>query len=416
VRPGWTRSNEETEIFGNDEAGKSSTKAATGSWRDCFQQLMVGDFLSPVFVGIAFRDIFPLGNIFTGTNWWVDRAGLLEQSFERWYAEVTGKDASDCNDAAKDKDDIGLCRRLGHLPVRSDLTKPGPWVPLLFINGTSVSTGRRILVSDIRVDCWQVQVDGKKDKSGGFLETAYDYVELRAPQRRDEDCAEAARDQKSPNGIPGKSELIDLRLSSAALMSARFPIISPHGIIRRADKGEEIVDSVVDGGYFENDGLATAADIVRELKGAGMDPIVIQIGNDPVDSALPRPGEKDTDGRRVDARPPIPTAQERSLFDEYTSIGRALYATRSGHEDGHLEYLRQTLNGEPVRIGLHEIPAPTPASASKVGPLCPSGVKGKASMKTVSMSWWLSQPVQAYLDAQLCTVQAEALMKVLRPN
>jgi hypothetical protein len=378
-----------TAWFGNDKASSSPKKAATGSWRDCFQQLMVGDFLSPVFVGIAFRDIFPIGNVFTGTNWSVDRAGLLEQSFERWYAQVVGEPVSDCNGSEKGKDDTGLCRRVGHL--WTDLILKSDWVPLLFINGTSVSTGRRILVSDVRIDCLQ-------DPDKGFLEISYDYTELRTASRQTEGCA---------NVDHGADDTLDLRLSSTALMSARFPIISPQGVIRHNDKSGEIVDSVVDGGYFENDGLATAADIVRELKSARLNPIVIQIGNDPVDLALPIPGHG------VDARPPIATSQERTLFDEYTSIGRALYATRSGHEDGHLDYLRQTLGSEPIRIGLHEITVPAPNSLSQPQPLCRSPVGQRTSMKTVSMSWWLSQPVQAYLDAQLCTGQADLLTAVL---
>ena len=35
-------------------------------------------------------------------------------------------------------------------------------------------------------------------------------------------------------------------------------------------------------------------------------------------------------------------------------------------------------------------------------------------MDTVSMSWWMSQPVQAYLDAQLCRKQAKRLSCVLK--
>jgi hypothetical protein len=49
--------------------------------------------------------------------------------------------------------------------------------------------------------------------------------------------------------------------------------------------------------------------------------------------------------------PPLPQA-ERGLFDSFTSIGRVLYATRSGHEDGHLDYLRGTLSGPLTRIGV----------------------------------------------------------------
>ena len=49
----------------------------------------------------------------------------------------------------------------------------------------------------------------------------------------------------------------DLRLSTAALLSARFPIISPAGVLRN-DADASFGDRVVDGGYFENSGLSTA--------------------------------------------------------------------------------------------------------------------------------------------------------------
>jgi len=35
-------------------------------------------------------------------------------------------------------------------------------------------------------------------------------------------------------------------------------------------------------------------------------------------------------------------------------------------------------------------------------------------MKFVSMSWWMSQSVQAYLDAQLCRPQMARLLCVLK--
>jgi hypothetical protein len=34
--------------------------------------------------------------------------------------------------------------------------------------------------------------------------------------------------------------------------------------------------------------------------------------------------------------------------------------------------------------------------------LCPRPVKEDGYMEFVSMSWWMSEPVQAYLDTQLC--------------
>jgi hypothetical protein len=413
--------------FRGDAPPSPASAKAKPSWRDCFQKLMAGDFLSPVFVGLTYRDLFPLGNPLTGMGIGEDRSGLLEQSFERWYQQMTGGRSSACGKG----DGSGLCRPLGHLPDRPDPTKPGDWIPLLFVNGTSVATGRRIIVSDVRIGC---VMDG--DPNHRFLEYSYDYRQLRDPGiRASVGCSD------TPGDPEGKE--IDMRLSTVALMSARFPVISTHGVIRDTDGN--IVDSVVDGGYFENDGLATAADIVRELKSKGLHPIVIRIVNEPdpkldqqpalkradmADSAsvykaqqakLPNPSNRILrDGEDELMFPPLPKAEERSLFDTYTSIGRALYATRSGHEDGHLDYLRGTLQGPLMRIGVDIVtPEQTQAASSTPAPMpvdsfCRSQVKTTTAMEFVSMSWWLSQPVQAYLDAQLCRPQIKRLVCVLK--
>ena len=39
---------------------------------------------------------------------------------------------------------------------------------------------------------------------------------------------------------------------------------------------------------------------------------------------------------------------------------------------------------------------------SAANPVCRREVNAAAKLENVSMSWWMSQPVQAYLDAQLC--------------
>jgi hypothetical protein len=415
--------------FRGDEPVASGKNGAGAdlSWRDCFQKLMAGDFLSPVFVGLTYRDMFPLGNPFNKEGFGEDRSALLEQSFERWYRQMTGGKSGSCS---RD-DDTGLCRRLGHLPDRADPNQAGEWIPLLFINGTSVDSGRRIIVSDVRIGCILPKND-LQEKDRRFLEFAYDYREMRDPDvRKNEQCSPELNDP------PGED--IDMRLSTVALMSARFPVISTQGIIR--DIKGKIVDSVVDGGYFENEGLATAADIVRELQIYGLHPVVIRIMNEPdpkidVESDLKSgdPGKTDDtarveaesrslssrvirDGETELARPPLPKAGERSFFDVYTSIGRALYATSSGHEDGHLAYLRETLKGPLVRIGVGGIDPPQPTSSASRAALtafCRSPVTQRTTMTFVSMSWWMSQSVQAYLDAQLCRPQMARLFCVLK--
>ena len=69
-----------------------------------------------------------------------------------------------------------------------------------------------------------------------------------------------------------------------------------------------------------------------------------------------------------------------------------------------MEYLRQTLQGRPlISIGVHAIEPGT-------GALCRSPVKQRTTMNVVSMSWWMSQPVQAYLDAQLCAPEIDQIL------
>ena len=50
---------------------------------------MAGDFLTPTFIGLAFHDMIPFGP-------WPDRATILEQSWERLFAD--GMDESATNE------------------------------------------------------------------------------------------------------------------------------------------------------------------------------------------------------------------------------------------------------------------------------------------------------------------------------
>jgi hypothetical protein len=353
---------------------------ASKSWRDCFQQLLAGDFLSAVAVGLAYRDNFPLGNPFTGRAFWSDRAILIEQAFERRYFDITGKGAVACTDASTD----GLCRRFGHHPDPAPSTA-GPWLPLLFINGSSVSTGRRILTSDVSAGDLVPNNPTDPTKTSPLIELGYDMNELRT---------------SAHNNVPkDKNEATtDMFLSSAATTSCRFPVISPQGLIR--DQNDKIVDGIVDGGYFENDGLDTATDVVRALQNAGLRPIVLRIVNEPIvpkgDDGKPNQPILPDDRKLKRLGPDLPKDSERALFDVYTSIARGLLATRSGHEDEEARNLNDALKPDSfIEIGVRPM-------KKTDSPVCRSTNTAEASMKIVSMSWWMSQPVQAYLDGQLC--------------
>jgi hypothetical protein len=355
--------------FGQPFAGPGKSYDPTKSWRDCFQVIMAGDFLSPIFVALAYRDSFPFNIPFTSRPAWADRAVLLEQAMERRYRRFTAEDhiPRSCADRPEPATPgyQGLCRPFGHHP---DAAMAGAWVPLFFINGTSVFTGRRIVVSD-------VTTTSPSASGAPFMPMAYDLNDLR-------------RDY--------------IRLSTAATMSARFPIISPQGVLRGTDG--KVLDQIVDGGYFENDGLATVMDVARALQHYNLQPVVVRIVNEP---------GKPEDPAADRTRPPPAEGGDRSLFDDYFAIARALIAARSGHEDQFAASLTELLRAKDTNrlydIGVYEFDAPGPNSrASQVpmspqtNPVCRREVKSAAKMEQVSMSWWMSQPVQAYLDAQLC--------------
>ena len=196
-----------------------------------------------------------------------DRAALLEQAFERRYNLIAGKKEEGAKICGAD-DNSGLCRRMGYHP---DLQSKGIWLPLLFLNGSSGITGRRVLMSDVTAG----SIYQSNGNTGTLLPHAFDILEMRL-SNKDECPSSIAKllnwtATKCPWNDDEKDT--DLRLSTAATISARFPVISPHATVR--DRTQNVLDRVVDGGYFENGGLATAADLVWALRAAGLDPVVV---------------------------------------------------------------------------------------------------------------------------------------------
>jgi hypothetical protein len=137
-----------------------------------------------------------------------------------------------------------------------------PELPALFLNGTMVETGERIITSNVDV------------RSSLMFRNAYDaFTEL---QR-------------------------DIPISTAADMSTRFTYISPAGKIpythpdrlksgcpqpcgekekgRNPNEGRKLLGHVIDGGYFENSGAVTASEIVQYAMSSGrnVQPIVVVI-------------------------------------------------------------------------------------------------------------------------------------------
>ena len=183
------------------------------------------DFLAPTLGKMFFPDL--LQRLIPVRFQCLDRAHALEEAWEyAWQTRVYTD-----NLFGKGFTDL-YCNRANNTPS----------LPSLFLNGTSVETGGRIITSNLKFQnasssCFIAAIDGL-DKMNG----------------------------------------VELRLSTAVHDSARFTYISPAG---RFPDGTHVVD----GGYFENSAALTAQDLLKEVQAklwTNVVPVSIIIENDPV--------------------------------------------------------------------------------------------------------------------------------------
>ena len=240
------------------------------SWRACLQLLASGDYLSPTVLGAIFRDTLALiVSAFTGVNI-ADRAALLEQAIEEHYNAIVSGERTPCGEA---EDHRGLCRPFGYLPVADG----HGWHPLLLLNATSVDSGRQIIASDLYIGAEFPDPAHCRE----LFPHSYSVFEVLASGGDGRH-----RDPAAGCLAPGIAEADDLRLSTAVVMSARFPVVSPKGNLRNRDG--IVIEQVVDGSFFDNTGLESLMPLVPLLQAHGLHPLVIHIANKPWE--LRRPG------------------------------------------------------------------------------------------------------------------------------
>jgi hypothetical protein len=112
-------------------------------------------------------------------------------------------------------------------------------VPALFFNMTSTTTGNRVVAGPFFSETLEhSEVDGAFSERYWFL---------------------------------SETRLSSLSVIQAAVLSARFPLVTPPGVLRWTSNGDIYQRRFVDGGYFENSGIATALQVVRSLKAAAVE-------------------------------------------------------------------------------------------------------------------------------------------------
>ena len=174
--------------------------------RNKARQFLKNDFLSPIMAYAMFPDALQRFLPFPITGF--DRAAILEKTWEAsWEKSFEEKENLF-------KEGFISCTRF-------DKGIPGP---MIFLNATHIETGKRVLVSPVQFG------DNQFYESTDLLKTI----------NRD---------------IPS---------STAVLLSARFPYLTPAGLI--VDREGKKWGHVGDGGYYENLGISTLLDVYTRLR------------------------------------------------------------------------------------------------------------------------------------------------------
>jgi hypothetical protein len=351
--------------------------ASVNNWRDCFEALTSGDFLSADFFGFAFNDMLPLP-LFGLVR---DRAAVLEDTWkDRFYEVAARADSSpmQCN--------MGL-----DCPFLSLKPRSGHWIPLLVLNGTSEATGGRIVTTPLEATYMPKSkplcptLVGDDGACVLFVEADHFHDLL---------------NYDKPDGVAVR--LDDVRLSTAAHNSARFPLISPAGSV--LNYKDVIVDRIVDGGYFENSGALGAKELALAIRAVEPElrPFVLIISNDPDDPVMISNDPDDP----ATANSNLKNAKLQTIKNEQVKKARAaidraepvtdiltpvttIINTRSAHGALGMDELRIALT--------HPTPKCTVETKVRVWPQPAAESKGA---RAVSMSWWLSPPVQLHLHQQ----------------
>ena len=173
---------------------------------ECAQKILGADFLSPQFSLALFPDLLQRFLPFPINAW--DRSRGLDIAMEEsWKTQIPNSDAFD------------------H-PLSTPFYQywqPDGQSPALVLNTTNVETGQRLLLSPFRMKNVRTLAD-----------------------------------------FNTKSQA--LALSTAAGLSARFPVISSAGWFKHQVNDETYRVRLIDGGYVDNSGLATTRDIIAALE------------------------------------------------------------------------------------------------------------------------------------------------------
>jgi len=234
---------------------------------DWFDERLEDDYSAPLVGWGLFVDA-PLSLVRRDGG--TDRAEVLERAWERSWVEPDDDSLGrTLFGGAADTDESEFAGRI------FDRWAAGEHFPLLLLNGTKVQDGCRFNASVLALS-----VDGRDAGEDATTERLIEdclalrlfesdqpfYVPPRPTDPQDvkrDDWALAATDDLSDYLCAGE-DAEDLRLSTAVLLSARFPWVASSGRIEKCKRGRAI--NIVDGGYFDTSGASPVVELWSELE------------------------------------------------------------------------------------------------------------------------------------------------------
>jgi len=178
---------------------------------------------------------------------WRDRAAVLEDALAGDEAAFRSADGED---GRKTIDELGA----------------GWWTrgkPILLLNGTSVGDGCRALMTNVR-ELPDAGAGGcLSDAPRGSLGTISAAVDVLKGLLPSTGASGAARGVSPSDLCEGEQPAQTLRATTASVLAARFPYVTPSGALRTCTRisksGKDLLrvhsSYVVDGGYLENTGM-----------------------------------------------------------------------------------------------------------------------------------------------------------------
>lgn len=214
------------------------------------------DFLAPAVAWTLFADVpNALLTLHDLPPFDRDRAAVLEQAWERPWTD--------------DRLERGFLA-VWQSPQSETSTSAMPRVPVLILNGTSVVDGCRVNVSILDISVQSTDMGGAEPATQTEPPSVENClsVDQFAAGRREETWALAASKDVVDflRCEPGATVSRDVRLSTAALLSARFPYVTPSGRLEPCLEGAARTTWVVDGGYFDTSGASTLVELWERLE------------------------------------------------------------------------------------------------------------------------------------------------------